>query len=119
MSQSGEEIQSGCGPLQDDGLGGVCQVCQPKLALSREEESILGKMREIKDKVRPITARINELQAYETSAFAARITDDEKAEWCELVGVLTDLREQWKRWETKLELAIEDKLVALGHRDPM
>jgi predicted nuclease with TOPRIM domain len=83
------------------------------MVLTCEEESILGRMRNIKEQVRPIADRLFELQGN----VSARPQDSD-SEWARLSAQLEDLRTQWKEWSERLEGAIERKLIALGHREP-
>ncbi|MGB6064103.1 MAG: hypothetical protein WBG50_04810 [Desulfomonilaceae bacterium] len=97
----------GCDPFPDP-KGGVCTACSPNEVLTCEEESILARMRGIKEEVRPIADKLRGIhnQVAQTS------------EWTELYGQLEALRRQWAEWEKKLEDAIEKKLIYLGHREP-
>jgi len=107
-------VQScGCDPFPGPEAGGVCPGCHPNMALTCEEESILGRMRHIKGQVRPIADRLQELQGNVSAS-----PPDYDAEWDGLSAQLEDLRSQWKEWAAKLEGAIERKLIALGHREP-
>jgi hypothetical protein len=115
MTQPSEEVMEACGctpfaPEVSD--GDVCGTCAPNLALSFEEEAILGKMRAFKEQVRPITGRLKELQG------GLGETAGSSAEWIELSARLEALRTEWKDWEFKLDEAIENKLITLGHRPP-
>jgi hypothetical protein len=88
-------------------------VCpSTKMALTYEEEVILGQMRAVKEQVRPIAERLKELQ-YVVEQFPQA-----EAEWKDLSTRMEGLRAQWKDWERKLEEAVEQKLITLGHRSP-
>jgi len=87
------------------------------MALTYEEESILSRMRQLKQEVRPITDRLKEIESFigrgsdpETSTFAS--------EWKNLSNELQGLRDQWKSWEKSLDEAIDRKMILLGHRPP-
>lgn len=103
----------GCNPFPGPEPGSVCTGCNPNMVLTCEEESILGRMRQIKDQVRPIADRLNELQGKVSGSPSGY-----DAEWAGLSAQLEDLRSQWREWTTRLEDAIERKLIALGHREP-
>jgi len=102
-------------PSSSEGI--ECSVCAPKMALTPEEESILSEMRAIKERVRPISDRLKDIEQ------AVKNTTDPDAserqsEWRALSNQLEDLRTHWKDWEERLQQAIERKLILLGHRDP-
>ena len=110
--------ECGCNPIAPEGQGDACGTCAPKLALSVEEEAVLTQMRALKDQVRPIADRMRRI--HEDLAGSAQ--GDGKvaglqSEWSELSGRLDILRTQWRDWEVKLDEAIHQKLVMLGHRE--
>lgn len=107
--------EGGCAPAGTEGQ--VCESCAPKLALTPEEEAILAKMREIKERVRPITAKLKEIRQTLGEQGNGGATEAD-AEWKTLSAKLDALRSQWREWEEKLEGAIERKLILLGHREP-
>ncbi len=95
-------------PESDPRCGcGLAQV------LTAEEESILAKMREIKEQVRPISQKLSDLQAHMSQASAI----ESMPEFPTLSAQLEELRLKWKDWEKKLEDATERKLIMLGHRE--
>ena len=94
-----------------------CEVCPPKMVLTHKEEAILATMRQIKDQVRPISERMNQLRNMIDSPETVPYSEDQD-EWRILSNRLEQLRTEWKAWEHKLEEAIEQKLIALGHREP-
>jgi hypothetical protein len=75
-------------------------------------------MREIKDQVRSVNERIKQLQALAASDHMGPGGSLAAAEWNDLQRGLAELRIQWKEWQHKLDLAIERKLIMLGHRQP-
>lgn len=84
-----------CNPTAEDGT--KCN-CRPKMVLSCQEEDILGRMRKIKTEVRSI------IEFTESSGHAPTR--------------LEELRTQWADLETRLDTAIDNKLIMLGHRTP-
>ena len=113
-----KEIQTGCDPFRAAAGGDPCAPCQPHMALTFEEEAILAEMRRIKDMVRPITERLNEIRLHEVTVGAAGAAAGTDDEWKNLAAQLEHLRAQWKEWQKRLEDAIEQKLIRLGHREP-
>lgn len=108
--------ECGCNPVAPEAEGNVCGTCAPKLALSVEEEAVLGQMRVLKDQVRPITGKMKQIE----DDLAGSVTGDRtglEAQWGELAKQLSVLRVEWKDWERKLDEAIHKKLVMLGHRE--
>lgn len=113
-----KEIQTGCDPFTAAAQGDPCAPCQPHMALTFEEEAILAEMRLIKDLVRPITERLNEIRLHEGTVGAVEAAAGTDDEWKNLATQLEHLRAQWKEWQKRLEEAIEQKLIRLGHREP-
>ncbi len=108
----------GCTPFPAAEGGEDCRACSPNMTVSCEEVSILGKMREVKEQARDITAKLMDIQL----ALGKSVSEDDSyqptTEWGELTCQLDGLRNQWKEWEEKLQDATETKLIALGHREP-
>ena len=96
----------------------VCDVCASKEIVSGDEHAILGHMREIKEQVRRLTQRMNEIKTPEGAAMTGGDGREDRSEWNELFATLEDLRSQWGDWQRRLDEAIERKLIALGHREP-
>ncbi|MCA1960908.1 MAG: hypothetical protein LDL33_08925 [Desulfomonile sp.] len=92
-----------------------CDLCTPRLELTAEEETILATMRSIKERVRPISERLSELHEQLKHVPDEKIRPEARAEWEDLALQLSNFREQWKKWQGKLDEATENKLVFLGH----
>jgi DNA repair exonuclease SbcCD ATPase subunit len=107
-----------CGPAHGFSDDEACAPCPPKMALTHEEEAILTRMRAIKERVRPIADRMNELHRAVKDSPEGVSGFSNGSEWNELSDNLEELRSEWKNWEQKLDEAIEQKLIALGHREP-
>ncbi|MBI5250024.1 MAG: hypothetical protein HY912_11065 [Desulfomonile tiedjei] len=88
--------------------------CGLKEVLTYEEESILAKMREIKEQVRPVAQKLKDVQAQ--MGRSAKI--ESAPEFAGVYAQIEELRREWQDWERKLEDAIERKLIMLGHRQP-
>ena len=54
-------IPCGCDPFPDQKDSEMCGPCQPNMIITCEEEAILGKLRDIKTQIRPITERMKEI----------------------------------------------------------
>ncbi|MEW6532067.1 MAG: hypothetical protein AB1473_14615 [Thermodesulfobacteriota bacterium] len=106
-----------CDPFPAPAEGAACAQCEPSNALSCDEEMVLGKMRAIKEQVRGLTARMNEMHSHELAALSGGVAAEDEAEWNRLSDELHRLRIQWLEWQERLEDAIERKLIFLGHRE--
>jgi len=116
MVHTEEQTYGGCSPSGDtEGVG--CPVCPPKMVLTPEEEAILTQMRSIKGEVRCMAERLKEIDALVGDPAQAG-GENEVSEWRELSARLEGLRTQWKEWASRLDAAIETKLIMLGHRPP-
>jgi hypothetical protein len=93
----------------------VCGFCEPKTILTMEEEVALAQMREIRNNAVPIMDRLSELK----TQFSRLPEEGASAETKELQAQLEILRDHWRGWQQKLEQAIENKLIALGHKFPV
>lgn len=113
MSGQSEEI-CGCDLVQPVAGTEGCS-CEPNVALTCEEELILGKMREIKTQVHSIMNRMKELKEA-MPEIEVPGSAESQPELVQLLSQLEDLRNRWQEWETKLNEAIEKKLILLGHR---
>ncbi len=114
-----QDAVCGCQPIErDTESASSCSVCAPKLALTPEEEAILGRMRAIKQQARPIAERLKVL-AQEAQGISVESGGGKGGgEWAALHDELNRLRRDWKEWENRLDEAIERKLILLGHRQP-
>jgi predicted nuclease with TOPRIM domain len=105
-----------CEPYPPDVQEMGCVGCAPKMYLTSDEEAVLAKMRDLKDQVRPISNRLREIERKGGGPTNSESNEFEE-EWSELSGQLESLRNQWREWETRLDEAIERKLILLGHRE--
>lgn len=107
----------GCSPHEDHGAAAACSSCAPKMALTYEEEAILGRMRLVKSEVRPIARQLKDIESRIPSekGYTLGIL---KNEHLQLSQQLSELRENFRAWSRRLDDAIERKLIFLGHREP-
>ncbi len=106
-----------CDPFPAPATGQGCQGCSPNMILTCEEESILGKMREIKEKVAPLTNQLINIQKEMGESVGEFGPNDLESDWHALNDQLQELRRQWQSWQARLENAINKKLILLGHRE--
>lgn len=96
----------------------ACGPCPSNEVLSEQESWILEEMGSIKEQVHPIADRLNQLEERIKSPTLHQTEDDRNAEWAKLEGQMAELRTGWRKWQTRLDEAIEQKLICLGHRAP-
>lgn len=108
------ENKSPTGYVADDPQ--ECDTCPQKDVLTAEEESILKEMRSIKDELRPMNRRLSQLEEKIKAPALGATSDERNEEWAKLEGRVSELREEWTKWSEKLDQAIEQKLICLGHR---
>lgn len=109
-------VTCGCEPETQELPADECDFCTKKMELTPDEEAILARMRAIKERVRPLSARLSELQDRFERTPGEETSPEAEAEWAELSLQLSEFRAQWNDWQGKLDQAIENKLVFLGHR---
>lgn len=115
-SDSAEIRRSAAQAFSEEKQG--CFSCAPKMALTPEEGSILGRMRSVKKQVRTITKRLREIEGSFAGDSGAKHTESDP-ERRELYNRLNSFRDEWKEWKVRLDEAIERKLIMLGHRQPI
>ncbi len=87
--------------------------CSPKQYLTCQEEAVLKQLKDVKEQARSVMDQMKEFTS--DSNFPA---DAEKSKVRYLSERLDELRNRWSELEVKLDEAIEEKLVRLGHREP-
>lgn len=107
----------GCSPQGDNVPSSACSSCAPKMALTYEEEAILGRMRLVKNEARPIASQLRDIESRLPSE-NGYFLDILKNEHLHLSQQLSELREDFREWSRRLEDATERKLIYLGHREP-
>ena len=96
----------------------ACGTCPSNEAITEQESWILKEMRSIKEQMRPVAQSLSEIEE-RIKRPDLRETDEERnAEWAKLEGQMADLRQEWQKWQERLDEAIEQKLICLGHREP-
>lgn len=107
-----------CDPFPAAQAGAGCAGCAPTMAVTCEEVAILKNMRSIKDEVRTINDRLRAVRNKLDGSASGDDSFQHTGEWTDLTCQLDGLRTQWREWEQKLDEAIENKLIMLGHREP-
>ena len=89
------------------GLGNV-NTCSGKMEVpTPREREALAAMKSIKERVREIKKRLDELNALKNDAHAEEIVS--------LESEMARLKQEWDSWETKREAAAKDRMILLGH----
>jgi predicted nuclease with TOPRIM domain len=91
-----------------------CGSCPSNEILTHDEEGILSELREIKETVRPLAKRLKVLEGRIKDP-SRPVSDSARNEEAKLEGQMARLRHEWEQWEIKLDEAIEQKLICLGH----
>jgi hypothetical protein len=118
MKNEGNPVVSDVDSNTEAGSPDACGSCPSKEYLSRDEQWILSEMRAIKDAVSPIAKRLKELESRIKDPSLVESDSQRNDEWAKLEGQMAELRQEWEKWHVRLEEAIEQKLICLGHREP-
>jgi hypothetical protein len=96
----------------------ACKTCPSNETVTEQESWILKEMRGLKDQMRPVAQRLFELEDRIKKPTLQETDDQRNAEWAKLEGQMADLRKEWQKWQERLDEAIEQKLICLGHIEP-
>ena len=89
------------------GLDNV-NACSGKMEVpTPREREALAAMKSIKERVREIKKRLDELNALKDDAHAEEIVP--------LEGEMARLKQKWDSWETKRDAAAKERMILLGH----
>lgn len=89
------------------GLDNV-NTCSGKMEIPTPgEREALAAMKSIKERVREITGRLNELNALKDGARTEEIASLERE--------MARLKPEWDSWETKRDAAAKKRMILLGH----
>jgi hypothetical protein len=90
--------------------------------LTRDEEAILARMREVKAEVGAVKKRLKEIE--DKNGFQAPIdgddsdrVSDEQALWLEQRQLMVTLREEWQKLDLRRQEAASFRMKILGHED--
>ena len=96
----------------------ACGGCPSNVTVTEQESWILKEMRDLKEQMRPVAQRLSELEDRIKKPVLPETEDQRNSEWAKLEGQMADLRKEWQKWQERLDEAIEQKLICLGHRKP-
>ncbi len=106
----------GCDPYPPEAQEVGCEGCAPNMYMTCDEETVLARMRDLKEQVRPISLRMKEIER--SAGGSGGVGSPEYGEeWSGLSAQLERFRSQWGEWEKQLDEAIERKMILLGHRE--
>lgn len=89
------------------GLDNV-NACSGKMEVpTPREREALAAMKSIKERVREIKKRLDELNALEDHAYGEEIVSME--------GEMARLKQEWDSWEAKRDAAAKERMILLGH----
>ena len=115
-SVSETRSECGCGPMPKYPGEGCCD-CRPKDALTVEEEAILKKLRSLKTQARSLISKLKDIEDHRFDKMESESVSME-GDWLKISNELDSLRNMWGEWEKRLDDAIEQKWIMLGHREP-
>ena len=90
--------------------------------LTRDEEAILARMREVKAEVAAVKKRLKEIErknGFETPSKGQDIdkVGDDQALWLEQNQLMAALRAEWRELDRKRQEAASFRMKILGHED--
>jgi predicted nuclease with TOPRIM domain len=90
--------------------------------LTRDEEAILARMREVKAEVAAVKKRLKEIEkknGFQTPSKGQDIdkVGDDQALWLEQIQLMAALRAEWQELDRKRQEAASFRMKILGHED--
>ena len=90
--------------------------------LTRDEEAILGRMREVKEEVAAVKQRLKEIESKEGFQIPGDLQDrdrvsEDQAIWLEHTHIISTLREEWQRLDVQRQEAARFRMKILGHEE--
>lgn len=95
----------------------ACGECPSDEVLTAQESAVLSEMRAVKDELQPIADRLAKLEDQIKHPKIDITSERRNTEWAKLEGKMSELREEWRKWQERLDEAIEQKMRCLGHRE--
>ena len=119
--------------LSETGNGESCTACHQffdkkaecegnYVPLTREEEAILARMREVKAEVAAVKKRLKEIEGkngFQIPREGQKRDNlgDDQALWLEQIQHMATLREEWQELDVKRKKAASFRMKILGHED--
>jgi hypothetical protein len=90
--------------------------------LTRDEEAILARMREVKEEVAAVKQRLKEIESKEGFQIPGDLQDgdrfsEDQALWLEHTHIISTLREEWQRLDVQRQEAARFRMKILGHEE--
>ena len=90
--------------------------------LSRDEEAILARMREVKAKVAAVKKRLKEIENQNGFQIPGDVQEgnkvsEDQALWLEQTHLMSTLRQEWQELDLKRQEAASFRMKILGHED--
>lgn len=90
--------------------------------LTRDEEAILARMREVKAEVAAVKKRLQEIEGKSGFQIPAEgqdrdIVSNDQAQWLEQNQLMTALRAEWQELDLKRQEAASFRMKLLGHEE--
>lgn len=92
-----------------ENLGECTSSCQPIQVPTEDELTALNALRTIKDRVREIKTRLSEISPANRDEDAKEVLDLEKE--------MARLKQEWKDWEKRRDMAAKERMILLGHEE--
>lgn len=90
--------------------------------LTRDEEAILARMREVKAKVAAVKKRLEEIESQNGFQIPGDVQEgngvsEDQASWLEQTHLMSTLRQEWRELDLKRQEAASFRMKILGHED--
>jgi hypothetical protein len=90
--------------------------------LTRDEEAILARMREVKAEVATVKQRLKEIESKENFQIPGDVQDrdrvsEDQALWLEQTHLMSTLRQEWQKLDVKRQEAARFRMKILGHEE--
>ena len=90
--------------------------------LTRDEEVILARMREVKAEVAAVKKRLKEIESKEGFQIPGDVQDrdrfsEDQALWLEQTQIMSTLREEWQELDLRRQEAASFRMKILGHEE--
>ncbi|MGW8223736.1 MAG: hypothetical protein ACWGP1_16435 [Syntrophobacteria bacterium] len=90
--------------------------------LTRDEEAILARMREVKEEVAAVKQRLKEIESKENFQIPGDLQDrdrvsEDQALWLEHTQIMSTLREEWQELDLRRQEAASFRMKILGHEE--
>jgi len=90
--------------------------------LTRDEEAILARMREVKEEVAAVKKRLKEIESKKGFQIPGDVQDRDRVSedqtlWLEQTHVISTLRQEWQKLDVQRQEAAKFRMKILGHEE--